>query len=33
MRPNISTHAKTWLRIEMSARVEPVAIWRASSTS
>ena len=27
MRANISIQAKTWLRIEMSARVEPVAIF------
>ena len=32
MRPNIRTHAKTWLRIEMSARVEPVAILNGSSS-
>ena len=33
MRANISTQAKTWLRIEMSARVEPVAILRGSSSA
>src|SRR5260221_1158665 len=31
MRANIRTHAKTWFRIEMSARVEPVAISAATS--
>ena len=32
MRANIRIHAKTWLRIEMSARVIPVAILRGSSS-
>src|SRR4029450_191217 len=33
MRPSISIQAKTWLRIEMSARVEPVAMSFGSSST
>jgi hypothetical protein len=33
MRPSISIQAKTWLRMEMSASVEPVAISFGSSLS
>ncbi len=32
MRANMRIQAKTWLRIEMSARVIPVAIWWGSSS-